>query len=378
MTLQNMKDRFRQICHSNPGTVILTVLFILSVVFFLNNDFMYKRPIAKVISAKTIKSEPVTNHNNGMYPVTEKSYDQKLTLKLLNTEKRGKKIVVKHRYNYSQLDTEKLSRGDKVFVSYDSKGNLNSCHIIGVKRDSYAYILLALFIYIILLITGKRGGIIAFTTFINIGIFIVALELYDKGMDIMFLANVLILIFPCITLLLSNGFKKSTFMAILATYITLLLTLMLFKLAVTYGEEIDYANLDYIVGDHDLERIFFASIELAGLGVIMDVAVSITSALYELVQKTPDLKFKGLVKAGREMGYDIMGTMINVLLFTYICGLMPLIILKLRNDISLFTIIRLQIPFEICRFLFGSIQILAAIPVSIALSCTFIMKRRSK
>ena len=374
----NLKQKIKNLYDKYPGHFILTVIFIITVLILLNNDFMYKRPIAQVTSAKTIKSEPVTNHNNGFYPISEKSYEQKVTLKLLNTENKGKKVTVRHRYNYSQIDTEKLSHGDKVFVAFNSKGKLSSCHITGIKRDSYAFILLALFIYIILLVTGRRGAVIAFTTFVNIGIFIFSLELYERGMDILFIANILILLFPCITLLISNGFKKSTFMAILSTFITLLITLLIFKFAVTYGEEIDYANLDYIVGDHDLERIFFASIELAGLGVVMDVAVSITSSLYELAQKTPGLKFKNLLKAGREMGYDIMGTMINVLLFTYICGLMPLIILKLRNEISLFTIIRLQIPFEICRFLFGSIQILSTIPVSILLSGIFIMKRRSK
>ena len=377
MTVNNLKRHLKNIYDKYPGVCILTVLLVFSVIVLLNNDFMYKQPIARVISAKTIKSEPVTNHNNGFHPISEKSFEQKITLKLLNTDKKGKKITVRHQYNYSQIDTEEFSRGDKVFVAFNSKGKLSSCHITGIKRDSYAYILLALFLYIILLVTGRRGAVIAFTTFMNIGIFIVSLELYDRGMDILFISNLLILIFPCITLLISNGFKKSTFMAILATFLTLLVTLLIFKFAVTYGEEIDYANLDYIVGDHDLERIFFASIELAGLGVIMDVAVSITSSLHELVLKTPGIKLKNLIKAGREMGYDIMGTMINVLLFTYICGLIPLIILKLRNEISLFTIIRLQIPFEICRFLFGSIQILATIPIAIALSSIFILKRRA-
>lgn len=378
MNLQAIKKRFSNLCKTYPGQMILTFIFILSIIFLLNDDFLYKTPIGKVTKVTTTESKKVTNHNNGNFPVTEKSYVQKLTVKLLNTSKKGSKITLKNSYTFSQMDSVKLSRGDKVFLQLGVNDSLVSSSIQGIKRDSYSFILVALFIYLILLLTGKRGLFVSITTLINIGIFIAALHFYSEGIDILLIANILIFVFPCITLLLSNGIKKSTFVALSSTFLTLTISLLLFKLALTYGEEIDYAALDYIVGGHDLEQIFFASVELAGLGVIMDVSVSLCSSLCELVRKTPHIRFKDLILSGRQIGYDIMGTMINVLLFTYICGLMPLIILKMKNDISLITIIKLQIPFEICRFLFGSIQILLAIPVSIALSSVFLLKRRDK
>ena len=70
--------------------------------------------------------------------------------------------------------------------------------------------------------------------------------------------------------------------------------------------------------------------------------------------------------------------MINVLLFTYICGLIPLMIMKMKNEVSLLTIVRLQIPFEISRFLIGGIGIVLAIPVSIALSSIILKIGRKK
>ena len=53
----------------------------------------------------------------------------------------------------------------------------------------------------------------------------------------------------------------------------------------------------------------------------MDVAVAIATALSEIIRKKPDVTFLQLFKSGREIGYDIMGTMINVLLFVFVCGL---------------------------------------------------------
>ena len=63
-----------------------------------------------------------------------------------------------------------------------------------------------------------------------------------------------------------------------------------------------------------------------------------------------------------------MGTMINVLLFTFAAGLIPSFIIRMNNDIAFFTNIRLYIPFEISRFLIESIGIVAAIPISIVVA----------
>ena len=152
----------------------------------------------------------------------------------------------------------------------------------------------------------------------------------------------------------------------------------IFLLAMEYGGEIDYAALDYVAGGQDLESIFIASVAIAGLGAVMDVAVSIAAALNELILKDPGISVKSLARSGREIGHDIMGTMINVLLFTYICGLIPLMIMKMKNEVSLLTIVRLQIPFEISRFLIGGIGIVLAIPVSIALSSIILKIGRKK
>ncbi len=378
MNLKIIKDKLHTLYKTYPKQMILTILFLFSVVFLLNNDFCYKTPIGKIVKVTTETSKTITNHNNGNFPISEKSYVQTLTVKLLNTSKKGSTITLKNTFTFSQMDSTKFARGDKVFLSLGSNDSLTSSNIQGIKRDSYTFILVAFFIYLILLLTGKRGFFVTITTILNIAVFVLSLHFYSEGMNILLVANILIFVFPCVTLLLSNGIKKSTFVALSSTFLTLTISLLLFKFALTYGEEIDYAALDYIVGGHDLEQIFFASVELAGLGVIMDVSVSLCSSLCELAKKTPDISRKEFFLSGRQIGYDIMGTMINVLLFTYVCGLMPLIILKMKNDISLITIIKLQIPFEICRFLFGSIQILLAIPISILLSSLFLLKRRNR
>ena len=67
-----------------------------------------------------------------------------------------------------------------------------------------------------------------------------------------------------------------------------------------------------------------------------------------------------------------MGTMINVLLFVFSCGLIPMCLIRMNNDVSLITIIKLHIPCELCRFLVESIGIVLAIPISILVTSVMI------
>lgn len=56
----------------------------------------------------------------------------------------------------------------------------------------------------------------------------------------------------------------------------------------------------------------------------MDVAITISSSISELIQKIIIylLKFE---KSAREIGKDIMSTMSNVLFFTYLCSGLPIL-----------------------------------------------------
>ena len=85
-------------------------------------------------------------------------------------------------------------------------------------------------------------------------------------------------------------------------------------------------------------------------------------------EKKTGVTFFELFKSGREIGYDIMGTMINVLLFVFGCGLIPMCLIRMNNSVRFVTIIKLHIPCELCRFFVESIGLVLAIPVSIIIT----------
>ena len=150
-----------------------------------------------------------------------------------------------------------------------------------------------------------------------------------------------------------------------------------FDIVITYAQEVDYSTMEYLGSIDNPDEIFHAEILLSGIGAIMDVAVAIATALSEIIRKKPDVTFLQLFKSGREIGYDIMGTMINVLLFVFVCGLIPTCLIRMNNEIRFMTIIKLHIPCELCRFFIESTGIVLAIPVSILIT-SLIMKMTIK
>ena len=68
----------------------------------------------------------------------------------------------------------------------------------------------------------------------------------------------------------------------------------------------------------------------------MDVAITISSGMYEILQRTPNISLSRWALAGRNIGQDIMGTMTNILLFLLIRSLpMFLIYLKMLTHLRI-------------------------------------------
>ena len=118
--------------------------------------------------------------------------------------------------------------------------------------------------------------------------------------------------------------------------------------------------------DVDFRELLFSGIVLGALGAVMDVAVSIASAQYEMKLLAPKTKFQTLVSSGLNVGRDVMGTMANTLVLAYIGGALPLILLiSAQPDISLLHVMNLNmIATEVVRSLIGSIGLLCAIPIT--------------
>lgn len=365
--LKSAAEKFKiWVITTKKGKIFLSLLFfyIAALIFVSHDAWLYKTPIVKVTEVQTKKEKVVT----GTRGDKEQYYKQSLTGVLQNGSKKGKEIHLTNEYSYSGVLNQKYYKGDKLLVSLnsDKSGSINS-----LKRDFHLAVLVGALFILLAMTAELRGFFTVCTLAANLGIFIVGFSGFLAGKDIIKICNIMSVLFVIITLVLLNGFHRKTWAAIFSTLAVLALIMLIFDLAMKYTEGLDYSSMEYLGSLDNPSDLFRAEVMLAGLGAIMDVAVTVSAAFGEIVRKKPGVTFLQLFRSGREIGHDIMGTMMNVLLFVYGCGLIPIFLIRLNNGVGFLTIIRLHIPYEICRFLIESIGIVLTIPVSILIAALF-------
>ena len=319
---------------------IFGILYLVAIVFIMNDTWLYTTPIAKLTKVETTR-EVEGKSTRG---TAEKKYSQKMQGIILNGEKKGKTVHFSNEYTYLVM-------------------------------------LLGILIFVLVEAAGRKGILTIITVGINIMIFAVFFLKADNTSNVVAICNKIVILFAIVTLVGLNGVNKKTWAALLSTLCVLVLIMGMFDLVIRHVQELDYSTMEYLGSIDNPDDMFHAEILLSGLGAIMDVAVAIAAALGEIVKQKPDVTFLELFKSGRKIGYDIMGTMINVLLFVFGSGLIPTFLIRMNNDIRFVTIVKLYIPCELCRFLVESIGIVWTIPVSIFITAIFMklsVKKRRK
>jgi uncharacterized membrane protein len=113
---------------------------------------------------------------------------------------------------------------------------------------------------------------------------------------------------------------------------------------------------------------FFSGLLAAGmligaLGVIMDVGVSIASAVSEVAKTGQMLTARQLYDSGMNVGRDIMGTMTNTLILAYTGSALPLLLLVSQTPSAKLLNLDL-VATEIASALSGSLGLVCTIPLT--------------
>ena len=358
--------------------IIYSILLIISiglVIFTFHNYSLYKRPIVKVIETKDefIDTETVT------FGYTEEIYLETIKAKIMNGEHKGEVVTIENEYHKGEAFDQRFRKGDELFISLNiSEGKIKNVHIEEYKRDKYI-VLLIVFFYLTLILVGKLKGLLSIVSVIvNIVIFNLLVYMHAiKMANLAILSFIGAIIFSTICLTLVSGFNKKTLSAVLSSIIGVsLVTLISFiVIRITKYDGIRFEQMELLT--RPFEGVFISEIILGGLGAIMDISISMSSSLNELIEKNNKITRKALVKSGFNIGKDIMSTMINVLFFTYICTSIVNLTIFFRNGVSLSSLLDEYISLEMTRALTGAIGITITIPIAIYITL-FIYKRRAK
>lgn len=338
---------------------LLMIFFSISLIGVYNDDSFYKKEIMKITKIDKIGEE----YSENSLGLKEKYYKLKIKGKITNGINKGKMKEIEYEETFSSVVTDHYQVGDKIILDHDE--------VDGLKRDFYMAIMIFVFILLIYIVGEYKGLLSVLSVILNIIIFYVGLVLYFKGINLLLLCVLESILFSILSLSISNGWNLKTKAAISSVIVsTLLISLLLIIVSKTTNYSgVFFNELEFLTVP--VEDVLLPELLIGCMGAVMDVAITISSSTFELVEKNRKITSGELKKSAREIGKDIMSTMTNVLFFTYLCAGLPIFVLAIRNGYSFMQYITTNYSLEITRFLVGSIGIVGTIPISTFISIYF-------
>lgn len=115
--------------------------------------------------------------------------------------------------------------------------------------------------------------------------------------------------------------------------------------------------------DIDLRGLLFTSITVGSLGAIMDVSMSLSSALQEIDE--PHKSIKSTVVSAYQMSADMIATMTNTLILAYVgASLSMLVLMAVYGQPSFFIFNSEYYAFELMMGLIGSLGLILTLPAT--------------
>ncbi|MGW4388061.1 YibE/F family protein [Streptomyces sp. NPDC004685] len=185
-----------------------------------------------------------------------------------------------------------------------------------------------------------------------------------------------------IALYMCHGPTARTSVAVLGTLVSLLLIGLLGSLFIGWaaltGNTDDNTGLIHgLYPSIDMSGLLLAGVIIGSLGVLDDVTVTQTSAVWELHQADPTMGRRGLYRAGIRIGRDHIASVVNTLVLAYAGAALPLLLLFSIAQSSVGTVANSElVAEEIVRTLVGSIGLVASVPVTTALAALVVSADR--
>lgn len=280
--------------------------------------------------------------------------------------------------NISTMGVVPVQEGDKIYLH---KNPPNSGELEWTAGEYYRYdkiIILCGSFLLGLLIFGRRKGLntILSLVFTCLSIFMVFIPAILAGYNAYGVSIIVCLFIIVMTLCLVSGFTIKSLSSALGcaggVMVAGILTLFVgyfMKLTGYLDDNSVYVSLLNEDNPISLTGIIFAANIIGALGATMDVSMSISSSLHEIIQQAPDISFKQTMSSGINIGRDIMGTMSNTLILAYIGSSLSMVLLFVSYQSSLTQLLsRESIVVELLQALSGSIGILCTIPISALIS----------
>ncbi len=311
---------------------------------------------------------------------------QKLELKITKGPEKDKIITVENG-NLPLANVVKYKLHDRVSVSVEKDLSGNNIYNINdfIRTDSLL-LLLIIFIVITIIIARFKGLTSILSMGITFGvIFKFILPQILNGQNPIIIAIIGSLIIIPVTFYLAHGFNKKTTIAILGTFIAMIITGVLASIFVELSRLTGLASEEagFIAqvkqGSLNMKGLLLAGMMIGAVGVLDDITVAQAAIVEQLKAASEKLNLWDLYNRSMKIGQDHITSMVNTLVLVYAGASLPLLLIFVDNPHPFSEIINYEfIAEEVIRTMVGSIGLVLAVPVTTFLAALMFRQIKNK
>ena len=276
--------------------------------------------------------------------------------------------------NYmSALFNVDLKKGDSIIVRimtdedgayYASLFNYNRGRVLGV--------FVLLFFVLLAVLGGKKGlGALLGLLFTLGCIWLILIPCLIRGIPAVPVTVGIIAVTAAGALIFLNGFSEKTLCSVLGCVIGVVaaggIAAAVGAATPMNGFNMSEAeNLLLYGADKGLKisGLLVCGVLISALGAVMDVALGIASAVWEIHEQNPALTARQLFRPGLHIGQDAMGTMANTLILAFAGSSLNMLILVQTYEIPFLQLINTDyICIEVIQSIAGAMGILLTVPI---------------
>lgn len=342
---------------------------ILFLIFLINFNRIEKqdllstdgRSFEKAVVTEII-TDNLTEHGNRIG-------DQKVMLQLRTGGDKGREVEAYSSSGY--LFGAACKKGSKVIALVSKSKDEIVATVYSTDREFSIYLMTAVFLLCIILIGGRQGlASVMGLGFTLVCVLFLFLPMIYRGISPILSAVFVVVVTTFVTIYLISGFSRKSLSAILGTVMGVVIAAVFAwifgKVTGISGYNVsDIENLVYLEEKTNIKigELLFSGILIAALGAVMDVGMSISSTLWEIHGKRPELTWKELFKSGMNVGKDMMGTMSNTLILAFTGGSLNTLVFIYAYDYSYRQIINMySIGIELMQGISASMGVILTVP----------------
>ena len=316
-----------------------------------------------------------------------KSEHHILEVEMLSGMYKGKRLVLRNIVNHNMpLLSIPAEPGDVILCRV--AGSPEQVSLVNIvqdySRDRFLIWIVGGMLLVIILVGRIEGIRTACAMLISAAvIYFFMLPLISGGANAVFIVTLTAGVVAFVSLVFVIGPSRKTFSAVFGTMGGILVAGLIVLFA---QQHLHFSGLENAISadiieatrtpPFDFVQILLAGMLMGVLGVAVDGAIEVASSMEEIRKANPNMPTWRLIASGLNVGTDILGTMVNTLVFAYLGAELLLVVTVTAPNLDFFKSPPAQllsigvVSAEIVRLLAGTLGLVLAIPIT-AIICAF-------